>query len=50
MQMTVQELINELEQVKNKDLEVFAFHDGELLSIGFIDDDLGDRVDINCSM
>lgn len=48
--MTVQELINELEQVKNKDLEVFVYSDNELLSIGFIDDDLGDRVDINCSM
>ncbi len=45
--MTVQELINELEQVKNKNLNVFVYHDGELLSIGFIDDDLGDRVDIN---
>lgn len=48
--MTVQELINELEQVKNKDLDVFVYSDNELLSIGFIDDDLGDRVDINCSM
>lgn len=55
--MTVKELIEALQQVEDKELEVFIYYsgnndldkDGSLAYIDMVDDDLGCRVDINCS-
>lgn len=46
--MTVQELINELNKVTDKNVECYVYYDGQLLYPQMIDDDLGSRVDINC--
>lgn len=46
--MTVQELIDELEKVTNKNVECMIYTDGQLFYPQMIDDNLGDRVDINC--
>ena len=47
--MTVKELIEELQQIENKDLPVFVYdvEQGELNGITLIDTDISDRVDIN---
>lgn len=54
--MKVSKLIELLENVKNKDLEVFIYYDGNqeltegnIAHISSIDYDLTDRVDINCT-
>ena len=47
--MTVKELIEELQQIENKDLPVFVYNveQGELNDITLIDTDISDRIDIN---
>lgn len=55
--MKVQELIDELQKVSDKSVEVFIYYsgdndldrNGQLAEIQFVDDDLGSRVDINCT-
>ena len=46
--LTVKELINLLEQVEDKDKEVFVYseYNGDLYQISDVDLTLGDRVDI----
>lgn len=46
--MTVQELINELNKVTDKNIECAIYIDGTLFEPILIDDNLGDRVDVNC--
>lgn len=46
--MTVQELIDELNKVTDKSVECFCYVDGQLFYPQMVDDDLGNRVDINC--
>ena len=49
MTMTVNQLINELQQVQNKELPVFIFSwECELLDVNSIDN-MSDRVDINAA-
>ncbi len=46
--MTVQELINELNKVENKELPIFVYNiDSNLYNIHSVDDTISDRVDIN---
>ena len=47
--MTVKELIEELQQIENKDLPVFVYdvEQSDLIDITLIDTDISDRVDIN---
>ena len=56
--MNVRELIQELEKVEDKELEVFIYYSGDkdlsceggnLAYIQMVDDTLGNRVDINCT-
>lgn len=54
--MKVKELIQALQEVEDKDLEVYIYYsgnndlskEGSLAYIDMIDDGLGDRVDLNC--
>lgn len=54
--MKVKELIKELQQVEDKELEVYIYYsgnnnldkDGSLAYVDMVDDTLGDKVDINC--
>lgn len=55
--MTVQELIDMLNEVEDKTLDVYVYYsgnqdlnrNGNLAYIQMIDDQLGSRVDINCT-
>ena len=44
--MTVQDLIDALEQVEDKSLPVFAYN-GEPMEVDFVDNTITDRVDLN---
>ena len=45
--MTVQQAIDRLQLVKNKNLPLCIWNDGELLFANYIDLGISDRVDIN---
>ena len=44
---TVQELLDQLNNVEDKSLPVFIYDNGEILDISLVDTDISDRVDIN---
>ena len=44
---TVQELLDQLNNVEDKSLPVFIYDNGEILNISLVDTDISDRVDIN---
>ena len=44
---TVQELLDQLNNVEDKSLPVFIYDNGEILNISLVDYDISDRVDIN---
>ena len=45
--MTVQELINELNDVENKELPVFIYQCDDIFEINMVDLTISDRVDLN---
>ena len=44
---TVQELLDQLNNVEDKSLPVFIYDNGEILNISLVDTDISNRVDIN---
>lgn len=55
--MNVQQLIDELQEVQNKNLEVYMYYNGskdldkngQWATVQFVDDDFGNQVDIYCT-
>lgn len=45
--ITVQDLIDQLNEVKDKTLPVFMYHEDEIYKITMVDNSISDRVDIN---